>query len=54
MRRSLTTIAEAVPQAAVRLAPGMHHIWNVEDADLFNEVLRSWLAGTVDPRLRAG
>jgi len=51
VRRSLATIAQAVPQAQVRLAPGMHHIWNVEDVSLFNGVLRSWLDGTVDPRL---
>lgn len=51
VRRSLAAIAHATPQAQVRIAPGMHHIWNVEDPDLFNEVLRSWLDGTVDPRL---
>jgi 3-oxoadipate enol-lactonase len=49
--RSLREIARVAPQARVRLAPGMHHIWNVEDADLFTGVLRAWLAGTVDARL---
>lgn len=51
VRRSLTALAQASPQAQVRIAPGMHHVWNVEDVDLFNEVLRAWLDGTVDPRL---
>ncbi|TMR22286.1 alpha/beta hydrolase [Nonomuraea turkmeniaca] len=51
VRRSLMTLAQAAPQAQVRLAPGVHHIWNVEDTSLFNEVLRSWLNGTTDPRL---
>ena len=51
-RRSLRDIASAVPSAATRIAPGMHHIWNIEDVDLFNEVLRAWLAGAVGPRLR--
>jgi 3-oxoadipate enol-lactonase len=50
--RSLTAIGRAAPQTQVRIAPGMHHIWNVEDTDLFNGVLRAWLDGTVDPRLR--
>ncbi|WP_240323327.1 alpha/beta fold hydrolase [Amycolatopsis ruanii] len=51
VRRSLATLARIAPQAQVRLAPGMHHIWNVEDTALFNEVLRAWLTGTTDPRL---
>lgn len=51
VRRSLTELARVAPRARVRLAPGMHHIWNVEDVDLFNEVLRRWLDGGVDPRL---
>jgi pimeloyl-ACP methyl ester carboxylesterase len=51
MRRSLTALAQAAPQAQLRLAPGMHHVWNVEDISLFNEALRSWLNGTTDPRL---
>jgi 3-oxoadipate enol-lactonase len=51
VRHSLAAIAEAAPQTQIRLAPGMHHIWNIEDSRLFNEVLRSWLNGTIDPRL---
>lgn len=51
VRRSLAVIAAAAPQAQLRIAAGMHHIWNVEDVDLFNEVLRSWLAGVVHSRL---
>jgi pimeloyl-ACP methyl ester carboxylesterase len=54
VRRSLTAIGQAAPQAQLRLAPGMHHIWNVENPDLFNGVLRAWLAGTVHPRLVPG
>ncbi|MGW4502533.1 alpha/beta fold hydrolase [Micromonospora sp. NPDC004336] len=51
VRDSLREIGRTAPQARLRLAPGMHHIWNVEDPDLFNEVLRSWLDGETDPRL---
>ncbi|MEU0512347.1 alpha/beta hydrolase [Amycolatopsis sp. NPDC006125] len=51
VRRSLATLARIAPQAQVRLAPGMHHVWNVEDPVLFNDVLRAWLDGATDPRL---
>ena len=47
VRRSLGMI----PGAQVRIVPGMHHVWSVEDVDLFNGVLRAWLAGSIDPRL---
>lgn len=51
VRRSLTRLGKAAPRAQLRLAPGMHHIWNVEDTTLFNDVLRAWLDGATDPRL---
>ena len=60
-RRSLAAIADAggsLPgdHVTTRLAPGMHHVWNVEDVDLFNDMLRTWFterrpaAGLVEPR----
>lgn len=51
VRASLGDLAAAVPTTERRLAPGMHHIWNIEDVALFNDVLGTWLAGDVDPRL---
>ena len=51
IRDSLHVIRGVVPHADVRLAPGMHHVWNVEDVDLFNETMRRWLDGQVHPRL---
>lgn len=51
IRASLALIGAAVPQAELRLAPKMHHTWNVEDAGLFNDVLVAWLKGKVDARL---
>jgi pimeloyl-ACP methyl ester carboxylesterase len=51
--RSLPLITAATPRAQARIAPGMHHIWNIEDVDLFNTTLRTWLDGEVDPRLAA-
>ncbi|MFI9451963.1 alpha/beta fold hydrolase [Amycolatopsis sp. NPDC052450] len=53
VRRSLADIARVAPQTSSRVAPGMHHIWNVEDPELFNGVLRTWLEGAVDPRLES-
>ncbi|MEU4392079.1 alpha/beta fold hydrolase [Kribbella sp. NPDC023855] len=50
--RSLTAAATAVPHALTRLAPGMHHIWNIEDPDLFDAMILAWLDGRVEPRLR--
>jgi pimeloyl-ACP methyl ester carboxylesterase len=50
--RSLTAVAAVVPHALTRIAPGMHHIWNIEDPDLFDAMLVAWLDGRVEPRLR--
>ncbi|MCD2443206.1 alpha/beta hydrolase [Agromyces sp. SYSU K20354] len=56
IRRSLGAIAGAGPHVTTRLAPGMHHVWNIEDVDLFNDMLRIWVlerrvtARLVEPR----
>ena len=51
----------ALPQAAIRVVPGMHHQWNIENPLLFNSVLRRWITGQqlhqvlrepVEPKLR--
>jgi len=51
IHRSLELLGAAAPQAELRVAPGMHHIWSIEDVDLFNAALLAWLRGEVDPRL---
>lgn len=51
IRKSLHVIRDVAPHAEVLLAPRMHHIWNVEDVDLFNETMRRWLDGQVHPHL---
>lgn len=51
IRESLELLGRAAPQAELRLAPRMHHIWNIEDVGLFNGVLVAWLRGEVDGRL---
>ncbi|CPU63667.1 Uncharacterised protein [Mycobacteroides abscessus] len=41
-----------MPDAVVRLAPGMHHQWSAEDPDLFSAMIRSWVVdGVAHPRL---
>ncbi|MGO2110387.1 MAG: alpha/beta fold hydrolase [Pseudoclavibacter sp.] len=51
IRRSVERIGQVQPAAHLRIAPKMHHIWNIEDVDLFNGTLRAWLGGGVDERL---
>ncbi len=36
-----------MPDAVVRLAPGMHHQWSAEDPDLFSAMIRSWVVDGV-------
>jgi len=50
-RDSLRLIRDVAPHADVRVVPKLHHIWNVEDVDLFNETMRRWLDGQVHPQL---
>lgn len=51
-RDALDEVTSRVPHAAARLAPGMHHIWDVEDPDLFHTTLAHWLAtGEPSPAL---
>lgn len=40
-----------LPLAEFRLAPGMHHVWNVEDEHLFTGMVRHWVSGLVHPGL---
>ncbi len=40
---SLRRIAADIPGSVVATAPGLHHQWNIESVDLFNESLRCWL-----------
>ncbi|WP_253871451.1 alpha/beta fold hydrolase [Promicromonospora umidemergens] len=52
-RDALDEVTSRVPHAEVRLAPGMHHVWDVEDPDLFHTTLAHWLAtGEPSPALR--
>lgn len=51
-RGALGTVARRVPDAVVRLAPGMHHQWSAEDPELFSDMVRAWVVdGAAHPRL---
>lgn len=41
--RSLDVVRRGIPNATTAVAPGMHHQWNIENVDLFNQTLRAWL-----------
>ncbi|MDJ0336108.1 alpha/beta fold hydrolase [Salinibacterium sp. G-O1] len=40
---SLRRLSAGIPGSVVATAPGLHHQWNIENVDLFNESLRHWL-----------
>lgn len=44
---SFVGLGSLLPQAEFRIAPGMHHIWNVENGELFSAMVRLWAAGEV-------
>ena len=48
---AMSAVTEAVPNSVAAIVPGMHHVWNIEDTALFNEVVRHWITGSVHPRL---
>lgn len=49
---SLERVASSIPGSLVAIAPDMHHQWNIENVELFNHALRSWLErGEIDARL---
>jgi pimeloyl-ACP methyl ester carboxylesterase len=49
--KSFGLLRGKLSNAHFRLAPGMHHVWNVEDEGLFNAMVRQWLSGSVHPDL---
>lgn len=45
VRASLDRVAAGIRGSVVALAPELHHQWNIENVELFNESLRAWLVG---------
>ncbi|WP_433163113.1 alpha/beta fold hydrolase [Kribbella sp. CA-247076] len=52
VRRSLPRAAAVLPHAKLRIAPNMHHVWNIENQTLFNDMITTWLTGQIHPGLR--
>ena len=48
-KRAALLVAETMPNAIHRVAPGCHHAWNGERPDLFNAMIRAWVDGTPLP-----
>lgn len=46
---AIEILSEILPSAEGRVAPGHGHGWNIEDPDLFNEMMRAWLCDTSLP-----
>ncbi|WP_309080806.1 alpha/beta fold hydrolase [Zhihengliuella sp.] len=53
VRKGLAELQRAIPRATVRLAPGAHHAWNLEEPLLFDAVVRRWAERT-EPHPRLG
>lgn len=52
IRDALDEVTSRVPHAVARLAPGMHHVWDVENPELFHDTLAHWLTtGRPSPAL---
>jgi len=45
VRASLDRVAAGIRGSVVATAPELHHQWNIENVELFNESLRAWLLG---------
>lgn len=43
--QAVDALADLLPNAQGRLAPGLGHGWNVEAPDLFNAMVRAWITG---------
>jgi pimeloyl-ACP methyl ester carboxylesterase len=48
-RRATQMIAALMPNAKGYVAPDLGHMWNVENPQLFNRMVRSWLTDTALP-----
>lgn len=49
-RDSVILLAQQMPGAVGVYAPGVHHGWNGEDPELFNEMARAWIEGQPLPQ----
>ena len=47
--QAVAVIAQLMPNAQGRLAPGLGHGWNVQAPDLFNQTVRAWITDSALP-----
>jgi len=43
VRRSFPELRRRLPQALTWVAPGMHHVWSIENVGLFNRMVIGWV-----------
>ena len=43
VRRSFPELRRRLPQTLIWIAPGMHHVWSIEDAALFTRMIVGWV-----------
>ena len=43
MRRSFPELLHRLPQTRTWIAPGMHHVWSIENVDLFTQMVLDWV-----------
>jgi hypothetical protein len=49
-RDAARKLLKLYPSACGVVAPGLHHLWNLQDPVLFNETVRAWAAGKELPK----
>ncbi|MBC7441563.1 MAG: alpha/beta hydrolase [Ramlibacter sp.] len=54
VRDSFPLLLSRMPQTLTWIAPGMHHVWSIENVDLFTGMVRGWVDGGSTPSATAG
>ncbi|WP_281535235.1 hypothetical protein [Cryobacterium breve] len=49
MRRSFPEMRRRLPQTLTWIAPGMHHVWSIENVGLFNRMVLGWVDDRTAP-----
>ena len=54
VRDSLPLLQSRVPQTRTWIAPGMHHVWSIENVDLFTRMVLGWVDASELPATDPG
>ena len=49
IKESVQGLSNDLPNSRSFLVPGVGHVWNMENPELFNEILRGWITGSSLP-----